>query len=604
MSILRVALAQINPTVGAISKNSRKILSFIDKAARMDCDLVVFPELALTGYPPEDLLLKPRFITDNMKAIEDISRKVKGITALVGFVGRGSDGELYNSAAILHKGTIAGICHKIHLPNYGVFDEQRYFKVGDLPMSFSLNGLKIGVGICEDLWFAEGPARLQRLCGAHVIVNLNASPFDSDKLLRREELIGQRVRENKVAIIYNNLVGGQDELVFDGRGMVVDEHARVLARGKAFDEDLFVVDLDTTVLQKARRGDKKERELLLAGLAESGDISKVRLIRLSKEESKKDKVAIPKRALGVRLTAGEVLLESESCKEENDSQGLEQERELEDTLSALVLGTRDYAKKSGFKRCVIGLSGGIDSALVAVIAAKALGAENVTGVFMPSRYSSNDSREDAELIAKNLCIDYRDISITPTFNSYLQSLEKDFEGTEPGVAEENLQARTRGNLIMALSNKFGWLVLTTGNKSEMAVGYATLYGDMAGGFAVIKDVPKLLVYRLSEYINKKAGSAMIPERIITKPPTAELRPDQCDQDTLPPYEILDPILKAYVEDNQCVSEIVAMGFDKAVVKRIITMVDRSEYKRRQSPPGIKITTRAFGKDRRMPITNG
>ncbi len=604
MSRLRVALAQINPTVGAISKNSRKILSFIDKASRMDCDLVVFPELAITGYPPEDLLLKSRFITDNMKAIEDISRKVKGITALVGFVDRGRDGELYNSAAILHKGTIAGVCHKIHLPNYGVFDEQRYFKAGNLPMSFSLDGLKIGVGICEDLWFADGPARLQRLCGAHVIVNLNASPFDSGKLLRREELIGQRVRENKVAIIYNNLVGGQDELVFDGQGMVVDEHALVLARGKAFDEDLFVVDLDATGLKKTRRADKKERELLLTGLARSGVLNKVRLIRLSKEDRKKDKVAIPERARGMKLAAGEVLPEGRSFKEVNNSQGLESELELEDTLSALVLGTRDYAKKSGFKRCVIGLSGGIDSAIVAVIAAKALGAENVTGVFMPSRYSSKDSRVDAELIAKNLGIDYRDISITPTFNSYLQSLDRDFKGTESGVAEENLQARTRGNLIMALSNKFGWLVLTTGNKSEMAVGYATLYGDMAGGFAVIKDVPKLLVYRLSEYINIKAGSALIPERIITKPPTAELRPDQCDQDTLPPYEILDPILKAYVEDNQCVSEIVAMGFDRAVVKRIITMVDRSEYKRRQSPPGIKITTRAFGKDRRMPITNG
>ncbi len=598
-------MAQINPTVGAIGRNSRKILSFIERAARMDCDLVVFPELALTGYPPEDLLLNPRFITDNMKAIADISQKVKGITALVGFVDRGRDGELYNGAAILHKGTIAGLCHKIRLPNYGVFDEQRYFKAGDLPTSFTLNGLNVGVGICEDLWFAGGAARLQMLSGAHAIVNLNASPFDSGKLMRREELIGQRVRENKVAIIYNNLVGGQDELIFDGQGMVVDERARVLARGKAFGEDLFVVDLDTTGLQKARRADKKERELLLKDLTERGDLNKVRLIRLAKEDRKKDKVDIPRRACGVRLVAEQVLPDGRrSVKEVNSSQGVEPERELDDTLSALVLGIRDYAKKNGFKRCVIGLSGGIDSALVAVVAAKALGAENVTGVFMPSRYSSEDSREDAELIAKNLCIDYRDISITPTFNSYLQSLERDFKGTQSGVAEENLQARTRGNLIMALSNKFGWLVLTTGNKSEMAVGYATLYGDMAGGFAVIKDVPKLLVYRLSEYINLKAGSALIPERIITKAPTAELRPDQCDQDTLPPYEILDPILKAYVEDNQCVSEIVAMGFDKAVVKRIITMVDRSEYKRRQSPPGIKITTRAFGKDRRMPITNG
>ncbi|VAW38513.1 NAD synthetase / Glutamine amidotransferase chain of NAD synthetase [hydrothermal vent metagenome] len=590
-------MAQVNPTVGAINKNSKKILSFIERAGKLDSDLVVFPELALTGYPPEDLLLKPRFITDNLKAIEDISRRVKGITALVGFVDRGRGGEIFNSAALLHKGTIAGVYHKMFLPNYGVFDEQRYFKAGTAPMSFTLGGIKIGLGICEDLWYADGPARLQTLCGAHAIVNINASPFDSGKVLRREELLAQRVRENKVAIIYNNLVGGQDELVFDGQGMVIGETGRVLGRGKAFTEDLFVVDMDTAGVKKARREDKKEREGLLKKVFASGSASSVRLIRLAKED-RKNKRSIPEKARGAAVAAGEVLAEG------NFDESNRPEREIEDILSALVLGTRDYAKKSGFKRCVIGLSGGIDSALVAVVAARALGPENVTGVFMPSRYSSKDSREDAELIAKNLGVEYRSIPITSTFNSYLKSLGDVFEGTEPGVAEENLQARTRGNLVMALSNKFGWLVLTTGNKSEMAVGYATLYGDMAGGFAVIKDVPKLLVYRLSEYINEKAGRVVIPERIITKPPSAELRPDQCDQDTLPPYEILDPILKAYVEDNRCVSEIVAMGFKKAVVRRMIEMVDRSEYKRRQSPPGIKITARAFGKDRRMPITNG
>ncbi|VAV83019.1 NAD synthetase / Glutamine amidotransferase chain of NAD synthetase [hydrothermal vent metagenome] len=590
-------MAQVNSTVGAIGKNSKKILSFTERARQMDCDLAVFPELALTGYPPEDLLLKPRFISDNLKAIEDISRKVKGITALVGFVDRGRGGELFNSVAILHEGTIAGVYHKMFLPNYGVFDEQRYFDAGTTPMSFTLGGVKIGLGICEDLWYADGPARLQTLCGAHCIVNINASPFDSGKVLLREELLGQRVRENKVAIIYNNLVGGQDELVFDGKGMVIDETGKVLGRGKAFSEDLFVVDMDMAGVQKVRREDKKEREALLKVASESGSAHSVRLIRLAKED-KKSKVAIPKKARGVVVAGGEVLAEG-TLAEDNYLKC-----ELEDVLSALVLGTRDYAKKSGFKKCIIGLSGGIDSALVAVVAAKALGPENVVGVFMPSRYSSKDSREDAELMAKNLGIEYRSISITPTFNSYLKSLAGAFEGMEPGVAEENLQARTRGNLVMALSNKFGWLVLTTGNKSEMAVGYATLYGDMAGGFAVIKDVPKLLVFRLSEYINNKAGKSLIPERIITKPPSAELRPDQCDQDTLPPYEILDPILKAYVEDNHCVSEIVEMGFKKAVVKRIIEMVDRSEYKRRQSPPGIKITARAFGKDRRMPITNG
>lgn len=601
MTKIRIAMAQVNPTVGAIGKNTKKILSFIERAKRMDCDLVVFPELALTGYPPEDLLLKPRFISDNLKAIKDISRKVRGITALAGFVDRTEDGALYNSVALMHKGSIAGVYHKMFLPNYGVFDEQRYFKAGTTPMSFTIEGVTMGVGICEDIWYDEGPARLQTLNGAHVIVNVNASPFDAGKVRLREEVLAQRVRDNKVAIIYNNLVGGQDELVFDGQGMVIDETGKVLARGSGFKEELFVVDMDMDGAVKARREDKEKREALLESEADKTSRAQgVRLVRLAKERRKKCKVEIPKRARGRKLGKNEEVLAGGLL----SGEWKWSDRELDDILSTLVLGTRDYVKKSGFKRVVIGLSGGIDSAIVALIAVRALGAENVTAVFMPSVYSSKDSRDDAKKQAENLGIEYLTIPITPTFNSYLKSLASAFKGTESGVAEENLQARTRGNMVMALSNKFGWMVLTTGNKSEMAVGYATLYGDMAGGFAVIKDVPKLLVYRLCEYINEKAATAVIPERIITKAPSAELKPDQCDQDTLPPYEVLDPILKAYVEENHCVSDIIAMGFKKDVVKRIISMVDRSEYKRRQAPPGIKITTRAFGKDRRMPITNG
>jgi NAD+ synthase (glutamine-hydrolysing) len=594
-------MAQINPTVGAIGKNTKKILAFIERAKRLDCDLVVFPELALTGYPPEDLLLKPRFISDNLAAIKDISIAARGITAVVGFVDSGCDGALYNGAALLHNGKVAGVYHKMFLPNYGVFDEQRYFKAGKKPMNFTLGGVTIGLGICEDMWYSNGPARLQTLCGAHAIVNINASPFDAGKVLRREEVLRRRVRDNKVAIIYNNLIGGQDELVFDGHSMVVDEAGTVLARGRGFVEELFVVDMDMTGAIEARREDKEIRKgLLKSERDESGIAVEVCLVRLSAVKRKKEKTPLPTRAKGRKLGKGDdVLARSPQTDDWQWS-----DSELEDILSALVLGTRDYIKKSGFKKVVIGLSGGIDSAIVAVIAVRALGADNVVCVFMPSRYSSKESREDAKKQAENLGVEYLTLPITPVFNSYLKTLDKPFKGTESGVAEENLQARTRGNLLMALSNKFGWIVLTTGNKSEMSVGYATLYGDMAGGFAVIKDVPKLLVFRLSEYINEQAGSPLIPERIISKPPSAELRPDQCDQDSLPPYEILDPILKAYVEDNHCASDIIKMGFKKDVVKKVIALVDRSEYKRRQSPPGVKVTSRALGKDRRMPITNG
>jgi NAD+ synthase (glutamine-hydrolysing) len=572
MRTLRIAMAQINPTVGALSKNAEKIIKFAEKARGMEADIVVFPELALTGYPPEDLLLKPHFIDDNVEWLKKISRKIRGITAIIGFVDRAED--IYNAAAIVHKGTVVNVYHKMFLPNYGVFDEQRYFQAGSGPLNFTLGEATIGVGICEDIWYPEGPARVQALAGAQVILNINASPYYVGKAGLREDMLITRALDNEVIVAYNNAVGGQDELIFDGQGMIINEQGTVIARGKPFLEDLVVADLDLEGVIRMRLHDTRRRIERL-----EGDITQVREITLHPERKKRKKRALPKKAL------------------------LEPVNRLEEVLRALLLGTKDYVKKNRFRHCVIGLSGGIDSTLVAAVAAEALGSRNITGVFMPSKYSSPASNEDAAALAKNLGIELITIPIHKTFESYLKMLKDAFGKRPPDETEENIQARIRGNIIMALSNKFGWLVLTTGNKSEMSVGYATLYGDMAGGFAVIKDVPKTMVYELASYINVRAGRTLIPERILLKAPTAELKPGQTDQDTLPPYEMLDPILKAYVEDDRSLDEIVAMGFKNGLVKKVIDMVDRSEYKRRQAPPGIKITTRAFGKDRRMPITN-
>src|SRR3972149_1503626 len=564
MRKLRLAMAQINPTVGDIKGNCEKILSHAEEAKKRGPGLVLFPELALTGYPPEDLLLKPGFIDDNLSALSALSKKIRGITAVVGFVDRKAD--IYNAAAIIHNGRTVGVYHKMYLPNYGVFDEQRYFQAGAAPLTFVLGGITIGVEICEDIWYPEGPARAQCLAGAEVIVNINASPYHIGKAVIREEMLITRARDNEVIVAYNNTVGGQDELVFDGRGMVIDERGNVICRAKAFEEDLVTVDLDIDSIGMARLHDPRRREAKRAA-----DLN-VRSIDLGK-------IARKPAAAQARQVKPEPL------------------EEAEEVLKALVLGTGDYVRKNGFRHVAMGLSGGIDSSLVAAIAAIALGRENITGVLMPSGYTSRESVEDAQALAQNLGIKTLTIPIGDTFDAYLRMMGKAFRGTRPNEAEENMQARIRGNILMALSNKFGWLVLTTGNKSEMSVGYATLYGDMAGGFAVIKDLPKTLVYRVSRGGNEYLGKEAIPKRVFTKAPTAELRPNQTDQDTLPPYELLDRILKAYVEEDRSIEEIALSGFPKPLVKRVARMVDRSEYKRRQAPPGVKITPRALGKDR-------
>lgn len=571
MRTLRIAMAQINPVVGDLSANARKILAYAAKARTRGADLVIFPELAVTGYPPEDLLLKPRFISDNISTLNSIAGKIRGITAVVGFVDRRTD--IYNAAAVIQNGRVADVYHKMYLPNYGVFDEQRYFQAGRDPLNFVLNGVTIGLDICEDIWYPEGPARAQALAGAELIVNINASPYNTGKALIREEMLVTRALDNDCIIAYNNTVGGQDELVFDGRGLIIDAAGKVVARGKAFEEDLIVEDLNIDAAATARLHDTRRREVI--NKTAPGTVREITL----KSSARKKRPALPKRAVTPLDSTDEV-------------------------LKALVLGTRDYVKKNGFRHVVIGLSGGIDSSLVAGVASLALGAENITGVFMPSKYSSTESGEDAAELAKNLGTELLTIPINSTFESYLKMMKRPFTGMKEDITEENLQARIRGNILMALSNKYGWLVLTTGNKSEMSVGYATLYGDMAGGFAVIKDLPKTLVYRVSRKVNESAGRVVIPERVFVKAPTAELRPGQTDQDTLPPYDILDEILRAYVEEDKSLDEITALGFKKPLVKKVIRMVDKSEYKRRQAPPGIKITPRALGKDRRMPITNG
>lgn len=564
MRTLRIAMAQINPTVGDLAGNRDRIIDTIGLAKKAGADIVAFPELAVTGYPPEDLLLKPQFVRDNLRTLREVQRATTGITAVVGFVDRKD--LLYNAAAILHNGKLAYVYHKILLPNYGVFDEYRYFRPGHRYPLITLKGVTLGVNICEDIWFKEGPTRSQALAGAEVIININASPYHKGKGRERLKMLTRRARENNVIVSYTNAVGGQDELVFDGQSMVIDGKGKLLASGNQFMEELLITDIKVPDRKPARSS------------ARSGHFESIDRIVLSERPAQKKKL----------LTGRKVVPSLPVC---------------EEVYRALVLGTRDYMRKNGFRTAVIGLSGGIDSSLVAAVAADALGRENVVGVFMPSQYSSNESREDALDLVTNLGIKYLEIPIGQTFDAYLNTLRCEFSRTKQDVTEENLQARIRGNILMALSNKFGWLVLTTGNKSEMSVGYATLYGDMAGGFAVIKDVPKTLVYDVCRCVNKLAGTTLIPKRVMTKAPTAELRPNQKDSDSLPVYSVLDPILKAYVEDDKDFREILKMGFDRETVKKVIRLVDSSEYKRRQAPPGIKITPRGLGKDRRFPITN-
>ncbi|MCH7554129.1 MAG: NAD+ synthase [Chloroflexi bacterium] len=572
-AILRVALAQINVTVGDLSGNTKKILTYLDNAREVGADIVVFPELTITGYPPEDLVFKPQFIDDNRRYLEEVIRATKDITAVVGFVDAQRD--VYNAAAFISNGKLAGVYHKIFLPTYGVFDEDRYFQSGNVCPVYSLPGVDVGVNICEDIWYAMGPTVVQADAGAHVVMNINGSPFEVGRADHRRSFVSTRAIDNGIYICYVNMVGGQDELVFDGGSMILNPKGEVIAQGKRFDEDLIVADLDIATVLRHRLKTPRHRKQSLVYMGQ--DIGS-EVVTVADGGS-----SLPKPP----LTPPEV----------------ERLSTVAEVYAALVTGTRDYVRKSGFQRVLIGLSGGIDSTLVAAIASDALGPESVIGVAMPSRYNPSESQDDAELLAKNFGLEFHAISIEPTFKVMLSTLSGIFEGTEPNVAEENIQARIRGNLLMAISNKFGWLVLTTGNKSEMAMGYATLYGDMAGGFAVIKDVPKILVYELSTYRNSLQEADLIPMRVIEKAPSAELRPDQTDQDSLPPYPILDGILKAYVEEDQSFQEILGLGYDEATVKQVLSGVDRNEYKRRQSPPGVKITPRAFGRDRRLPLVN-
>jgi len=571
---IRFAVAQINSTVGDFSGNTRKIMESIDRAKSLGVDLLTFPELAITGYPPEDLLLKPQFIKQNKECLDDITEHSADIALVVGFVD--SDGDTYNAAAVLYNKKLVGVYHKFYLPNYGVFDENRYFQAGVGCPVFVIYGVGMGITICEDMWYEAGPALVQAYAGAKVLINISASPYHAGKGLFRERMLATRASDSMAIVIHNNLIGGQDELVFDGNSLIINEKGEVIARGKQFEEDFVVVDLDVESVFRSQLHDPRRRK---ETPWVKDKLQEATRIKVSSEHLANAKPSLPPRQV-------ERLLD-----------------EPAEIYHALVLGTRDYVRKNGFERVVIGLSGGVDSSLVAAIAADALGPENVVGVSMPSRYSSAGSKSDAEGLARNLGIDFRVIPIEMAFSSYLETLAGSFEGTSPDSAEENIQARIRGNILFALSNKFGWLVLACSNKSETATGYTTIYGDMAGGFIPLKDVPKTVVYKLAQYRNQRGKKELIPVGVLAKAPSAELRPDQKDTDTLPPYEVLDPILKAYVEDDLAIDQIVAMGFDRDMVVRVARLVDRSEYKRRQAAPGIKITPRDFGRDRRLPISN-
>jgi NAD+ synthase (glutamine-hydrolysing) len=574
MRTLRVALAQINPTVGDFDGNISKVIGLIEEAGNAGAQIIAFPELAVPGYPPEDLLLKPQFIEDNLDALQKIRKKVKDIIAIIGFVDRKDD--IYNAAAIIYNKKIIDTYHKIHLPNYGVFDEVRYFQAGTRFPIYRADDTCFGVNICEDIWYPEGPTRLQALAGAEVIININASPYRIGKGKLRENMLSVRASDSIAIVVYLNTVGGQDELVFDGDSLILDQNGDLIARGKQFKEDLIVTDLNLDAVRIKRLHAPRRRQEVIK--LERGAVEE---ISISVEKSFHEERAVP-------------------CLSSIEYKALEP---FEEVYEALVLGTSDYVKKNGFKGVVIGQSGGIDSSLVSSVAVDAIGKENVTGLFMPSPYTSKESREDAYSLAANLGIKIIEVPIDGVFQSYLDSLKKEFQNLPEDATEENIQARIRGNILMAFSNKFGWLVLTTGNKSEMSVGYATLYGDMAGGFAVIKDVPKTMVYELCKWKNTKDGSAVIPERVLLKEPSAELKLNQKDTDTLPPYSLLDPILRSYIEDDKSFEEILSLGCEVESAKKAIRMVDTSEYKRRQAPPGIKITQKAFGRDRRFPITN-
>ncbi|TMC71024.1 MAG: NAD+ synthase [Chloroflexi bacterium] len=566
---MRIALAQVNPTVGDLAGNTKLVVEWIERARKADADIVCFPELVITGYPPEDLVLKPSFVRDNLAQLDLVARASRGIAVVVGFVDR--DGDLFNAAAFIHDGEIKAVYHKVFLPNYGVFDEKRYFVPGHRAPIVRLDGVPIGISVCEDCWFPAGPMAWEAEHGAHLLININGSPYHYGKRAPREAMVGGRAAAYGAFVAWVNTVGGQDELVFDGNSVVFDPHGRQVAHAESFAEDLLVCDIDPEqpvhISPEELRHEAQGAERLELQVEELTCTSPPRSQARSRIDNR---LATP----------------------------LEGAAEI---YAAVVLGTRDYMRKQGFDKVVIGMSGGIDSALTAAIACDALGAQNVIGVRMPSRHTSNESLDDAVLVAENLGMQIMDFAIEPPHRGFEEILAPAFKGTTQGVAEENLQPRIRSTILHALSNKFGYIVLSTGNKSELATGYGTLYGDIAGGYSVLKDITKTTVYELCRYRNT-IGRA-IPERVITKPPSAELKPGQKDTDSLPPYDALDPILIGYIEEDLSPEELVAAGHDPKTVARVIQLVDRSEYKRRQAPPGVKITPRAFGRDRRMPIVN-
>ncbi|MGH8985464.1 MAG: NAD+ synthase [Acidimicrobiia bacterium] len=566
MPRIRVAAAQLNLVVGDLEGNAARILAAYEQAESAGCDLVAFPELAVTGYPPEDLLLRPAFVEAAQETLDKVAARTGRAAAVIGFPHAGRD--LTNAAAVAAGGNVLGVYHKHLLPNFAVFDEERYFEPStvDGPL-FVVGGVRVAVTICEDAWSPTGPIITQAAAGAELVVNINASPYYAGRLRERETMLATRAADAGVPLLYANLVGGQDELVFDGASMLFDEAGRLVARGRQFTEDLLIVDVDVRAAFRRRLLEPRHVAPAAAPLPE---------IRVS--DARIGEPATPPRVEPQLPPVREV-------------------------YEALVLGTRDYMTKNGFTDAVIGLSGGIDSALVATIAADAIAPERVLGVLMPSRYSSPGSVADAETLVANLGIRSMTVPIESAHAAFLDLLAEPFTGTQPGIAEENVQARVRGTILMALSNKFGALVLTTGNKSELATGYSTLYGDMAGGFSVIKDVPKMLVYALAHDRNERAGRDLVPEAVLEKPPSAELRPDQKDSDSLPEYRELDPVLEGYVEGDLSVAELEDAGFDADRVRQVARLVDRSEYKRRQAPPGVRVSPKAFGKDRRLPITN-
>jgi len=594
---LRIALAQVNVTVGDVEENASLVAEWIAKARQAGAQLVVFPEQTIAGYPAEDLWLKPHFLAASRQALEEVASDVEGLAAVVGFPER--DGGIYNSAAVLGEGRVRAVYRKILLPNYSVFDERRYFEPGATPALIEVGGIRVGLTICEDIWYPGPPASMEALAGASLIVNPSASPYHRGKGSEREHMVRERARETGAAFALCNLVGGQDELVFDGHSVVVSDGGKTVARATQFEEELLICDLELAPNSPTPPDDDPDVDALPAG---------ARAPLLARFD-----VPAPGDEIEPRL-----------------AKPLEPDAEV---YEALTLGLRDYVRKNGFEHVLVAVSGGIDSALVTLVAADALGPERVSCVVMPSPHSSSETQADARAIVRNVGAQLVEIPIEAAMRVYEELLAMEASspdgraepnsdgpaaGTGPGtesareieaggagaeLAAENIQARIRGNLMMALSNRFGWLVLTTGNKSELSVGYATLYGDMAGGFAVIKDVPKTLVYRLVRYRNARADRELVPQSVLERAPSAELRPDQRDEDSLPPYEVLDRILAAYIEEDRSREEITADGLDPEVVDRVIAMVDRSEYKRRQAPPGIRITTKAFGRDRRLPITN-